>query len=114
LQAIYREWNRRILLLMHRNFGILFFRKSLIQADFFFEINTINRSFIVDIVLLDGNNQPLYNFSFDVPAFQELKVSNPKRNFENTKLDLLKRARRMIFVIRMGAGPALNTTSPEV
>jgi hypothetical protein len=38
-----------------------------------FEINTINRSFIVDIVLLDGNNQPLYNFSFDVPAFQELK-----------------------------------------
>jgi hypothetical protein len=27
-----------------------------------FEINnTINRSFIVDIVLLDGNNQPLYN-----------------------------------------------------
>jgi hypothetical protein len=62
--------------------------------------------------LLDGNNQPLYNFSFDVPAFQELKVSN--KIFENTKLDLLKRARRMIFVIRMGAGPALNTTSLEV
>jgi hypothetical protein len=59
--------------------------------------------------LLDGN-QPLYNFSFDVPAFQELK-GNPKKFFENTKLDLLKRA-RMIFVIRMGAGPALNTTSP--
>jgi hypothetical protein len=39
--------------------------------------------------LLDGNNQPLYNFSFDVPAFQELKVSN-KEIFENTKLDLLK------------------------
>jgi hypothetical protein len=67
---------RRILLLMHRNlmFSGFFFRKSLIQADFFFEINnTINRSFIVDIVLLDGNNQPLYNFSFDVPAFSELK-----------------------------------------
>jgi hypothetical protein len=46
--------------------------------------------FIVDIVLLDGNNQPLYNFSFDVPAFQELKVSNQKEIFENTKLDLLK------------------------
>jgi hypothetical protein len=71
-------------------FSGFFFRKSLIQADFFFEINnTINRSFIVDIVLLDGNNQPLYNFSFDVPAFQELKVSN-KEIFENTKLDLLK------------------------
>jgi hypothetical protein len=53
-------------------FGILF-RKSSIQADFFEINNTINRSFIVDIVLLDGNNQPLYNFSFDVPAFQELK-----------------------------------------
>jgi hypothetical protein len=54
------------------DFQVLF--RSLIQADFFFEINnTINRSFIVDIVLLDGNNQPLYNFSFDVPAFQELK-----------------------------------------
>jgi hypothetical protein len=38
-----------------------FFFEKLIQADFFFEINnTINRSFIVDL-LLDGNNQPLYN-----------------------------------------------------
>ena len=32
-------------------------------------------------------------------------------SFENTKLDLLKRARRMMFVIRMGAGPALNENS---
>jgi hypothetical protein len=64
---------RRILLLMHRNLIFSnFFRKSLKLISF--EINnTINRSFIVDIVLLDGNNQPLYNFSFDVPAFQELK-----------------------------------------
>jgi hypothetical protein len=29
---------------------------------------------------------------FDVPAFQELKLVT-NRNFENTKLDLLKRAR---------------------
>jgi hypothetical protein len=65
-------------------FSGFFFRKS-IQADFFFEINN-TIIFIVDIVLLDGNNQPLYNFSFDVPCW-ELKVSNPKRNFENTKLD---------------------------
>jgi hypothetical protein len=91
-----------------------FFRKSLIQADFFFEINnTINRSFIVDIVLLDGNNQPLYNFNFDVPAFSGTeKLVTQTEIFENTKLDLLKRASRMIFVIRMGAGPALNTTNP--
>jgi hypothetical protein len=91
-----------------------FFRKSLMQADFFFEINnTISRSFIVDIVLLDGNNQLLYNFNFDVPAFAGTeKLVTQTEIFENTKLDLLKRARRMIFVIRMGAGPALNTTSP--
>ena len=90
-----------------------FFRKSLIQADFSFEINnTINRPFIVDIVLLDGNNQPLDNFNFDVPAFSGTeKLVNQTETFENTKLDLLKRARRMIFVLRMGAGPALNTTS---
>jgi hypothetical protein len=51
---------------------------------------------------------------FDVPAFSGTEKLVTNRNFENTKLDLLKRARRMIFVIRMGAGPALNTNSPEV
>jgi hypothetical protein len=54
-------------------FFILFFVKV-----YSFEINTINRSFIVDIVLLDGNNQPLYNFSFDVPVSG---TGNQKRNF---------------------------------
>jgi hypothetical protein len=42
---------------------------------------------------------------------QERKLVT-NRNFENTKLDLLKRAKRMGFVITMGAGPALNANSP--
>ena len=76
----------RILLYDAQEFDVFrdsFFRKSLRRADFFFEINnTINRSFTVDIVLLDGNDQPLYRVHFDVPAFSgTAKVSNPNRNF---------------------------------
>jgi hypothetical protein len=91
-----------------------FFRKNLRRADFFFEINnTINRSFTVDIRLLDVNDQPVYANRFDVPAFSGTEdLVMQTESFENTELDLLKRARRMMFVIRMGAGPALNTTNP--
>jgi hypothetical protein len=90
-----------------------FFRKNLRQADFFFEINnTIKRPFTVDIVFLGGNNQTLHNINFDVPAFsgtENLVIQT--EIFENTKLDLLKRARRMTFGIRIGPGPAINTSS---
>lgn len=91
-----------------------FFRKNLRRADFFFEINnTINRSYTIDIILLDENDQPLYRVRFDVPAYSGTqKLVTRTEIFENATFDLLKRAKRMGFVITMGAGPALNANSP--
>ena len=91
-----------------------FFRKNLRRADFFFEINnTINRAYSIDIILLDENDQVLYTIHFDVPAYSGAQnLITRTEIFENASLDLLKRAKRMGFVITMGAGPALNANSP--
>jgi hypothetical protein len=90
-----------------------FFRKNLTRADFFFEINnTINRPYTVDIILLDVKNQPLYAMHFDVAAYSGAqKLITRTEIFENAKLDLLKKAKKMAFVLAMGAGPALNENS---
>lgn len=91
-----------------------FFRKNLTRTDFFFEIdNTINRSYTIDVLLLDENDQPLYNIHFDVPAYSgtQNKVTQTEI-FEGANLDLLKIAKRMAFIVKMGVGPALNANSP--
>ncbi|MEZ7497678.1 hypothetical protein QO200_02885 [Flavobacterium sp. Arc3] len=91
-----------------------FFRNRLTRADFFFEINnTITRSYSLDIQLLDGNDQLLYTIHFDVPAYSGTeKLITQTEIFENANLDLLKSSKRMGFVIKMGAGSALNANSP--
>jgi len=91
-----------------------FFRKNLRRADFFFEINnTINRSYTIDIVLLDINDQPLYNIHLDGPAANGIKkVVSPPIIFENAQLELLKNTRRMSFVLTMKAGLVLDANSP--
>jgi hypothetical protein len=90
------------------------FQKNLRRADFFFEINnTINKSYTIDILLLDGNDQLLETISFIVPAYSGTqKLITQTEVFENARLDLLKRTKKMEFVITMGAGPALNANSP--
>ncbi|NGY38184.1 hypothetical protein FQU23_011760 [Flavobacterium sp. XN-5] len=91
-----------------------FFRENLRRADFFFEINnTINRSYTIDIILLDVNDQPLFNIPFDVPAYTGTKNQVTRKViFEDVNLELLKSTRRMDFVLTMKAGPALNASSP--
>jgi hypothetical protein len=46
-----------------------FFSKNLRRADFFLKSTMINRSYTIDIILLDENDQPLYRVRFDVPAY---------------------------------------------
>jgi hypothetical protein len=45
------------------------FSKKFKTSRLLFEINTINRSYTIDIILLDENDQPLYRVRFDVPAY---------------------------------------------
>lgn len=83
------------------------------KVDFYFEINnTINRAYTFDIVLLDDNNNALTTIKFDIPAYSGTTNTVTKTEiFENTRLELLKRARKMRFLIAMKPGPTLDANS---
>ena len=55
----------------------------------------------------------LYTIHFDIPAYSGTeKLITQTEIFENANLDLLKSSKRMGFIIKMDAGPALNANSP--
>ncbi|HEY4618940.1 MAG TPA: hypothetical protein VIH09_12165 [Flavobacterium sp.] len=90
-----------------------FLRNNLKRADFFFEVtNTINRAYSFDLILLDQNGQAVITIRFDVPASTGAPIIIEKTEvFENARLDLLKTAKRMEFVLSMAPGPALSESS---
>lgn len=100
-----------------QNFDVFrdtYFKDHLTKAELFFEVNnTINRAYILDVVLLDQNNVTLYTMHFDVPAYNGgTTIVNKTEVFENAKLDLLKNTRKLGFVFAMAPGPALTENSP--
>ena len=90
-----------------------YFNKSLVRADFFFEINnTINRAYKMDLFFLDANNSLIYTIPFDVPAYSGVQNLVTKTEiFENAKLELLKSTTKIAFVITMLPGPGLSENS---
>ena len=90
-----------------------YFKKSLVRADFFFEFNnTINRAYIINLIYLDTNDTPVYTIPFNVPAYSGVQNLVTKTEiFENTKLDLLKTATKLAFVVTMLPGPGLSESS---
>lgn len=94
-------------------FNDSFFRKSLKKVEIFLEMeNTIARSYVVDIVFLDQNNQVVHTINFTIPEYAgiENKVTRTEI-FENAQLDLLKRTVRIAFTLRMWPGAPLNENS---
>lgn len=90
-----------------------FFKDNLQRADLFFEFNnTINRAFIIDAVLLDINNTPLYAIQFSIPAYSGgTNLVSKTEIFQNAKLDLLKKTAKIAFKATLLAGPALTENS---
>lgn len=90
-----------------------YFNSYLQRADFHFEIsNTINRSFSLSIVLLDANDNALTTMNFNIPAYSgNTNTITRTEVFENARLELLKRTRKMRFLVMIGQGSALNTSS---
>ncbi|MFA9190159.1 hypothetical protein AAGV28_02145 [Flavobacterium sp. FZUC8N2.13] len=92
-----------------------YFNSYLQRADFYFEINnTINRAFSLSIVLFDSNDNQLTTIKIDVPAYLgSTSMITRTENFQNTRLDLLKRTRKMRFLVELerGSGPALDRNS---
>lgn len=90
-----------------------YFNSYLQRADFNFEINnTVNRAFSLSIVLFDINNTVLTTMRFDVPAYSgSNNIVSRTEIFQNARLELLKKSRKMRFLIELKPGPALNRNS---
>ena len=92
-----------------------FFRENLKRVDLFFEFNnTINRAYIINIVLLNANDLPLDIMTFRVPAYTggNNVIIPPTEIFVNNRLSLLKNTTKMNFSITMSSlGPPLNENS---
>ena len=94
-------------------FSEKFFTEKLNRVDLFFEINnTINRSYRMDLVFLDRNNQPVHSTNLIVPAYSGGEnIVTKTEMFQNGTLDLLKRTIKITFTITMFAGPPLSESS---
>ncbi|WP_304199251.1 hypothetical protein [Flavobacterium alvei] len=89
------------------------FSKNLSRVDLFFEFNnTISRAYNISFYLLDDNNTKLYTIPFFVPANTGSPVVISKTEiFENTKLDILIKTKKVGFVITMLPGTPLTDAS---
>jgi hypothetical protein len=89
------------------------FTDNLRRTDLYFEFNnTINRAYTINFYLLDANNTKLYTIPFDVPAYSGVpNVVTKTEIFENTKLVILKKTKKVAFAIAMFPGPPLTDSS---
>ena len=90
-----------------------FFKNNLLKVEFFFEINnTINRDFVIDLVLLDINDSELHRISIPVPAYTGVENLVPYPElFDSSNLVILTSTRKMSFTITMQPGPTLSESS---
>lgn len=91
-----------------------FFNEHLRKAEFNFEIeNTIDRAFVVKLLLLDANDQVLQTITYNVPAYTggSNVMKYPTETFENERLDLLKKTVKIGFDISISSGTPLNNQS---
>ncbi|KAF2081928.1 hypothetical protein [Flavobacterium sharifuzzamanii] len=101
----------------YRDFDIFknkFFTERLKKAEFDFEIeNSIDRAFVLNMLLLNEKNQILQTISFTVPSYKGTPnvIKYPTEVFENARLDLLKQTQKIGFVVIITAGPPLNSGS---
>ncbi|MCF8322223.1 MAG: hypothetical protein K9I26_03660 [Flavobacterium sp.] len=94
-------------------FADSFFKNNLTKIEFLFEINnTINRDFVVDLVLLDEVDSPLYTVTIPVPAYSGVDKLVLKTEVFETNLAVLTSTRKMSFTIRLQPGTLLTETSP--
>jgi hypothetical protein len=89
------------------------FNDSLTRVDLFFEItNTINRAYVINLYFLDANNAKVYTIPFTLPAYTAGQTPVTKNViFENANLDLLKKTKKIAFVINLLPGTAITSSS---
>ncbi|MTH14059.1 hypothetical protein [Flavobacterium sp. LC2016-01] len=91
-----------------------FLRDYLKKAEFDVEINnTIERGFVINMLLLNSQNQILITKTFSVPAYKGSPnvIKYPTEVFENQRLELLKQTERIGFIVLMTSGTPLDENS---
>ncbi|MEO8534312.1 MAG: hypothetical protein ABI441_11195 [Flavobacterium sp.] len=91
-----------------------FFKNNLIKLELDCEIeNTIERSFTVDLLLLNEKEETLETITFESPAYSGSSnaIKYTTEIFEGERLNLLRQTFKIGFVVKMGAGVPLNENS---
>lgn len=88
-------------------FEDLYFKESLVKAEFFFEFNnTINSAFEIKLIFLDASGTKIDSILFDVPAYSGLpNVVRKTETFDGPHFELLKTATKITFVVKMLGSP---------
>lgn len=91
-----------------------FVEEDLVKTELYFRIkNTINRSFVFNIVFIDSDGLPVYNLRMDVPAGNGTEVIVEKTEiFTVANIDILKNTSQMSFSILMLNGTPISATTP--
>ena len=79
-----------------------------------FEIeNTINRAFILNILLLNDNDEVLQTIPFVIPAYSGSSnvIKYPTEVFENERLVLLKQTTKVGFLFQVASGSPIDENS---
>jgi hypothetical protein len=94
-------------------FNDIFLRENLVQAKLYFEItNTIARSYIMNFVFYDVNNQPLHTINFDVPAYNgNSDLITKTETFDSTTVVILRSTVSIGYEIIMLPGTPLTENS---
>lgn len=94
-------------------FGKSFVKENLVKTELHFRIkNTINRSYAFNVTFLNKNGVPIYNIKMDVPAYNGSEVIVEKtETFTATNLSILENTTRMVFSVRMFAGPPITVAT---
>ncbi len=89
-----------------------FFKDNLTKVAFFFEFNnTIRRDFVVDLVLIDETDVPIYAISIPIASYTGIENRVTHTELFESNLNILTSTRKMSFTIRMLPGTSLNETS---
>jgi hypothetical protein len=95
--------------------GKSFVKENLVKTELYFRIkNTINRSYAFNVTFFNKNGVPIYNIKkMDVPAYNGSEVIVEKtETFTAANLSILENTTKMVFSVRMFAGPPITAATP--